>query len=787
MFKSNFKIAWRNLVKDRLFTVLNLTGLATGLAAVLFIFLWVKDERGTNRFHANNSRLYQVLGSITLANGIFTQDYTPALLATSLAKDMPEVEMATAVLPTWGGPGIVSYGDKHLKAVADYIDSSFFNVFSYPLIAGNIATMFSGTQFIMLSDETAIKLFGSSQNSIGKTIEWQDGHEQYIIAGVFKKPPVNSTMKFDLLFNIELRGGRNRAEWEDWANSNPAAYIVVKKGTDIDRFNKKIYGYLQTKSKYAVLSLQAVKYSDYYLYNKYENGKQAGGRIEYVRLFSLIALFILLIACINFMNLSTAKAARRAKEIGIKKVAGAGRGTLIFQYIGESMLMVFLSVIMALTLVLILLPQFNSITGKSLTIHWNVPFIASIAAITVMTGLIAGSYPAFYLSRFKPVIVLKGKLPASLAELWIRKGLVVFQFTLSVVFIIAVLTIYKQMNLVQTINLGYAKDNIISFKNEGALSKSLDPFMTDLKNIPGVVSASTFGGNMTGEMSGRTEKISWEGKRPGDSVYIMNLDVDYEMMEMLDIKMAEGRTFSRQMGMDSLSIILNATAVAAMGIKNPIGKTVTMWGATYHIIGIAKDFHFESLYEKVKPCLIRCAQGNYNIFVKINNAKQKETLEAISKLYRAYNPIFPFSFTFLDENYQAMYVAEQRVAALSRFFAGLTIIISCLGLFGLAAFTAEKRKKEIGIRKVIGASVSNVVMLLSKDFLRLVLLAVVIAFPLAWWALNQWLNGFAYRVHMNAAVFINAGLSIIAIALLTISIQSVKAAIANPVKALRAE
>jgi len=787
MFKSNFKIAWRNLIKDRLFTLLNLTGLATGLASVLFIFLWVKDERSMDDFHANDSRLYQVLGSITLANGTFTQDYTPALLAESMAKDLPEVELATAVLPLWGGPGVVSYGDKHIKGVADYIDSSFFNVFSYTLVAGNTRNMFSGKQAILLSDEMAIKLFGSIQNSVGKTIQWKDENEPFIIAGVFKKPPVNSTAKFDLLFNIRLRAEQNLAEWEEWANSNPSTYIVVKKGTDMDRFNKKIYGYLQTKSKYAVLSLQAAKYSDRYLHGKYENGRQVGGRIEYVRLFSLIAIFILVIACINFMNLSTAKAARRAKEIGIKKVAGAGRATLVFQYIGESMLMVFLSALLALVIVLLLLPQFNSITGKSLAIHWNMGFISSILAITIVTGLIAGSYPAFYLSRFKPVTVLKGKLPASLAELWIRKGLVVFQFTLSVVFIIAVLTIYKQMNLVQTINLGYNKDNIISFKNEGALNKSFEPFMSDLKNIPGVVNASTFGGNMTGEMSGNTEKVNWEGKKPGDTAYCMALDVDYGLLDMLDIKMAEGRTFSRQMGMDSLSMILNEAAVAAMGMKNPVGKTVTVWGHTYHIIGIAKDFHFESLYEKVKPCFIRCVQDNYNIFVKINNAKQKETLEAIGKLYRAYNPIFPFSFTFLDENYQAMYVSEQRVAALSRFFAGLTIIISCLGLFGLAAFTAEKRKKEIGIRKVIGASVANVVMLLSKDFLRLVLLAVVIAFPLAWWALNQWLNGFAYRIHLNAAVFITAGVSIIAITLLTIGIQSVKAAVANPAESLRTE
>lgn len=788
MFKSNFKIAWRHLIKDRLFTLLNLTGLSTGLAAVLLIFLWIKDERSMDRFHANDSRLYQVLGNIKLANGTFTQDYTPIPLAAALLKDIPEVEHSTAVLPSWGGAGVISAGGKHIKGQQVFIDSNFFTVFSFKMITGDSRIMFSNKQAIMLSGEMAVKLFGSIQNSIGKTVQWQDENNRYVVSGVFEKPPVNSTLKFDLLFNLQLRIDQDPESTLNWYNSNPGTYIVVKKGTDINQLSKKIYGFEQTKASNAPLTLSLAKFSDRYLYNKYENGVQAGGRIEYVRLFSLIAMFILAIACINFMNLSTARAARRSKEIGIKKVAGAGKLTLVLQYLGESMLMVFLSVLLALAIVLLLLPEFNSITGKSLSIQWNAGFISSLTGITLTTGFIAGSYPAFYLSGFRPVTVLKGKLPASFAELWIRKGLVVFQFTLSVIFIIAVLTIYKQMKLVQTINLGYNKDNIISFRKEGELNKSYEPFITDLKNIRGVMNAASFGGDMTGSMSGRTEKVSWQGRKAGDTAYCMALDVDYGLMEMLDIKMAAGRTFSRQIGSDSLSMIVNKAAVAAMDMKDPVGKTVTIWGHTYHIIGVTENFHFESLYEKVKPCLIRCLpERGYNIFVKINHVKQKETLEAIQKLYRAYNPVYPFSFTFLDEAYQAMYVSEQRVALLSRFFAGLTIIISCLGLFGLAAFTAEKRKKEIGIRKVIGASVGNVVVMLSKDFLRLVLLSVLVAFPLSWWAMNQWLDNFAYRVHMNAVVFITAGFSIIAITLLTISIQSIKAALANPVGALRSE
>ena len=791
MFKSSFsagyfvKIAWRNLMKNRLFTILNLVGLSTGIAAVLFIFLWVKDERSMDRFHSNDSRLYQVLGSIKLVNGIFTQEFTPALTAISLAKDMPEVEVATAVNELWGG-GIVIAGNKHIRASAKYIDNYFFSVFSYPLLAGTSSELFSNKQALLISDELAVKLFGTIQNAIGKAVEWKGEPNRFIVSGVFVKPPVNSTMQFDVLFNMQLRADKNPDEWKDWANSNPVAYIVVKKRTDIERFNKKIHGYLQTKSQNAVLSLQAVKYSDHYLYNKFENGRQAGGRIEYVRLFSLIALFILIIACINFMNLSTAKAARRSKEIGIKKVAGAGRFTLILQYIGESMLMTLLSVSLAVVIVLLLLPQFNGITGKSMSIHWSAGFISSLLAITVATGIIAGSYPAFYLSGFRPVIVLKGNLPSSFTELWIRKGLVVFQFTLSVIFIIAVLTIYKQMQLVQTINLGYSKDHIVSIRKEDALYKSTQPFMNEIKNLAGVNGISTLGGTMTGEMSGNTEHITWEGKRPGDTAFCMALDMDYGLIEMLDIHMKEGRPFSKEYD-DSLSMILNEAAVAAMGMKNPIGKTVTVWGHTYPIIGVAKDFHFESLYEKIKPCFMRVMPGNQNILIKIKAGREKETLAAIGKIYRTYNPVFPFSFSFLDQQYQAMYLSEQRVAALSRFFASLAIIISCLGLFGLAAFTAEKRKKEISIRKVVGASVSNLVVLLTSNFLKLILIAMLIAFPLAWWALNQWLNSFAYRIHLNAIIFFIAALSILLITILTISVQSIKAAIAKPVNALRRE
>lgn len=786
MFKTNFKIAWRNLLRHRQFTFLNLIGLSTGLACVLFIYLWVNDERNVDRFHKNDSRLYQVMGHIKLPDGIHTQENTPGLLARSMADEMPEIEQAVSVQSGYG-MGVLSAGDKHIKAKEQFADKGFFNVFSYTLNAGDKDRLFSDKYNVLISDELAIKLFQTTKDLIGKTVQWNDDKEPYVISGIFKKPAANSSVQFDLLFNYELffeRQGNNILSWE---NSYPATFIVVRKGTDIEQLNKKIANYLQTKSAKAPLTLSLRKYSDRYLYNTYENGIQSGGRIGYVRLFSTIAIFILIIACINFMNLSTAKAGGRTKEIGIKKVTGATRSMLVVQYLGESVLMVFLSVFIALFLVAIFLPQFNAITGKELAFPLHTDFIVALLFISIFTSVIAGSYPALYLSGFNLASVLKGKLHISPGEIWVRKGLVVFQFVLSVVFIVAVLIIYKQMNLIQTINLGYNKDNIISFKNDGSIRKSFQPFMSEIENITGVINASCMNGDFTGNTSGSTENVKWQGKKVDEGIHFMVMDMGYDLMEMLEIKTTEGRSFSRQSDTANSGIILNKAAVDAMGLKGPIGKTITVWGGNHQVIGIADNFHFESIYEKVKPSLIRCVPAGNNILVKVLAGNERIAIEKIRKLYQKYNQGLPFEYTFIDQDYQAIYTSEERVAVLSRYFAGLAIIISCLGLFGLAAFTAQKRQKEIGIRKVVGASVSDIAAMLSKDFLKLVFIAVLIAFPLAWWAMNEWLNDFAYRIDISAGVFLIAGASIILITLLTISFQAIKSAIVNPVKSLRTE
>jgi ABC-type antimicrobial peptide transport system permease subunit len=578
----------------------------------------------------------------------------------------------------------------------------------------------------------------------------------------------------------------------DWGNTSCRTYVLLKPGTNMAKFNAKIAGYVKQKTNNEITYRTPflVKYTDYYLHGRYQDGKLVGGRIEYVNLFSLIAIFILVIACINFMNLSTAKAAGRAKEVGIKKTIGASRGTLVFQYFGESMLMAFAALLLALVLAMFMMPYFNDITDKQLSLsHPDLTLILSILGITLFTGLVAGSYPAIYLSGFKPALVLKGKVKSSVSEVMVRKGLVIFQFALSVMLIISVIVVYRQIHYVQTMNLGYDRDHMLAFYKEGQLNniKKAEVFLQAVRNVPGVAGASSIGSNLTGHASG-TYGVSWPGRDPKDRTEFENIGVGLHMIETLGVTMKEGRAFSQEYPSDTAGIIFNEAAIHYMGLKNPVGQRVILWDSTVTILGVVKDFHFQSLHEKVKPLFFRLAPDDtFQFMVKLQAGKEQAAIKSLTLLYQQYNPGFTFSYRFLDADYQAMYAAEQRVAVLSRYFAGLAILISCLGLFGLAAFTAQRRSKEIGIRKVLGASVGRVVLLLSQDFLKLVGIAILIAFPLSWWIAQSWLNGFAYRISVGAGIFLLSGLSIIFITLCTVGFMSVKAALKNPVNSLKVD
>ncbi len=789
MFKTNLKIAWRNLMKDRQFTLLNVLGLSAGLACALLIFLWVNDELSFDKFFANDNRLYQIMEHRKSDGDVKVSDESSGLVSDIFKSQMPEVEYAASLAPPdWFQKFTLTVGDKNIKATGQYAGKDYFNIFSFKILEGNKNKVLADNNSIVISDELANKLFGTTENIIGKPIQFQ--HDTtFFVSGVFEKLPYHSSQQFDFVLSFEYYFSVQ--SWvKTWGNTGPHNFVLLKQGTDVNAFNKRIAGVISANLDDTTRSLFAAKFSDNYLLNSFSHGSQTGSKIEYVQLFSLIAIFILVIACINFMNLSTAKASRRMKEVGIKKVVGAGRKQLIFQFLSESLLLTLLAMVFAILIALLLLPQFNQLTGKQISLSFDPKIIIAFIAIALVTGLLAGSYPALYLSKFNPMVILKGKLNSSVAEVLSRKGLVVFQFTMSTVLIVSVIIIYQQVKFIQSTNPGYNKDNVVRFDSEGSLQGNEDNFIAQLKKIPGVVNASFTFNNMIGRNYGNYG-LEWQGKNPDDDVYFEGFGAGYDFIETMDMQMKEGRSFSRNYGDDYSKIILNEAAVSVMHLKDPVGKNIKLFGNNRQVIGVVKDFHFESLHEPVKPAYFSLQPPEKNpwfkMMVRIKATDQQQTIAAIQHLYESYNPGFPFTFNFLNEAYQKQYDTESRIATLSKYFAGLAIIISCLGLFGLAAFTAQKRQKEIGVRKVIGASVANITSMLSKDFLRLVLISLIIAFPVSWWLMHSWLQGFAYRINIGANVFLIAGISIILMTIFTISYQSIKAALANPVKSLRTE
>ncbi len=785
MFKTNLKIAWRSLIKDKQFTFLNVLGLSAGLACSLLIFLWVNDELKFDHFFANNERLYQLMEKQTTNGVVGISDGSSGPLSEAVAQQMPEVEYATPLAPPgWFPKFTLSANDKIIKALGQYAGKDYFHVFSFKLLDGNKENVLANKNSIVISDELAKKIFGTAENITGRPIRFQQS-DIFYVSGVFEKTPYHSSQQFDFVLPWDYF--KSVQDWvTNWNNVGPQNFVMLKKGADINAFNKKIAGIIAAHGGNDSRVAFATRFSDVYLHNNVGVNSGSSGRIQYVKMFSLIALFILIIACINFMNLSTAKASKRMKEVGIKKVVGADRKQLIFQFLSESVLLTLVAMSFAVLMASLFLPVFNGITGKEISLHFDTETIFIFIGIVLFTGLLAGSYPALYLSKFNPQAILKGKLHSSFAEMISRKGLVVFQFTLSSILIIAVIIIYQQIQFIQNTDPGYKKDNVIRIDAEGKIQGTEQEFVNELKNISGVTSASYTFTNVVGHTFG-DYGLSWEGKNPNESVYFEVFGGGYDFIKTMGMHILSGRTFSKDFSSDTSNIVLNEAAAKVMNMKDPVGKTVQLYKHPMQIIGVVKDFHFESMHEMIKPSYILLQPHGGKIVARINAAHQKETIAAIQHLYESYNPNFPFTFIFLDEAYQRQYISETRVSVLSKYFAGLAILISCLGLFGLAAFTAQKRRKEIGIRKVIGASVSSITTMLSADFLKLILLSLLIAFPVSWWLMDNWLEGFAYRIIVTPFVFLIAGGSIILITLFTIGFQSIKAAIVNPVKSLRTE
>jgi len=792
MFRHTLLLIFRNFKRFKSTFFINLVGLSSGLACTLLIYLWVNDELNFDKFHANDAQLFQVIERSEENGQVIIHEATQGPLAAAMEKDLPEVVSAVSVM-SLAREGIfltMKNGDKTAKPTGIFASRSFFEVFSFPLAAGNPKQVLSDRNAIVVSENVAQNLFGSVEQALGKSIEWEvmGLKKQSVVSGVFEPLPANNSMDFDFVLTQELLLNEIHPNGQKWWNEGPQTYLLLKKGTDINQFNAKIANFIEGYFPETIFTTSVRPYSSAYLYGNYENGVQSGGRIDYVRLFSLIALFVLVIACINFMNLSTAKASRRQKEVGIKKAIGSTRGTLIAQFLGEAICMALLSLIGAFGLAALLLPQFNSLTDKQLSLDFSPALVGAALGVTLLTGFVSGSYPAFYLSRFKPALVLKGQIKNSFGEVLARNGLVVFQFAISLILIVGVTVIYQQIEYVQSKNLGYDKANILYFDKDGKVSQTPEDFLAAMKKIPGVVNASAIQQTIVGGGSSSTYGIEWPGKSDKDLIDFVVRAVDFEMIETFGIPIKEGRSFSKDFGAEDSKLIFNETAIKVMGLKDPVGTPVKMWGEDKTIIGVVKDFHIASLHEPIAPMVFMYRPENTSmIMAKIEAGREKETIDQLQQFYTAYNPGYVFNFKFLDDEYQALYLSEQRISKLSRYFAGLAILISCLGLFGLAAFTAEQRTKEIGIRKVLGASVASVVGLLSKEFLKLVGIALVLATPLAWFLMQKCLSGFAYRIELEWWTFAVAGLAAILIAFFTVGYQSVKAAVADPVKSLRSE
>ncbi|MGN6292388.1 MAG: ABC transporter permease [Chitinophagaceae bacterium] len=788
MIRNYFITACRNLLRNKVFSLINLSGLALGLTCSLLILLWIKDERSVDGFHANGQQLFNVYEREYAEGEVGATYSTPALLAEEMKKVLPEVEYASSYFLD---QNIFRVGDKIFKQQGAWVSNDFLKMFSFPLLQGDINNALQDPANIAISRKMAVLLFGSPAEAIGKTVQYSN-KENLVVTAVFNDIPANSSLQFDYLHNWQQFLHLHPAEAK-WSSQISQTFIQLRKNANAVLFGPSITKFLDkyytTQGPGLRKELGIQRFDERYLRSKFSNGVPTEGRIEYVKLFSLVAIFILLIACINFMNLSTVRAAKRTKEIGVRKVVGAERGTLILQFIGEAMLLVFFSIILSLVLVQMLLPLFNHITGKQIVLPVARPvFWLQLTGLGLITGFIAGSYPALVLSSLRPVKALKGVLRFSNSSVSFRKGLVVFQFVLSILLITGTIVISKQVNFLQTRNLGYTKENLVTIPIEGDLDRQYAVLKQKALQQSGIKSMSLMTGSPTG-IGNYQDSIIWEGKDPSYRPTMAIVFVGYDFIKTMGIRLLQGRDFSPAYGDRGNSFLVNETAAQRFGFKSPLGQTLRLEGGEQGpIVGVVKDFHLSSLHDQVEPLIINLSEKGWGtIVVRTEAGKTQQALTLLGSLCKELNHAFPFTYHFADKEYEALYKSEQMIGTLSKAFAFLAILISCLGLLGLAMFTASQRTKEIGIRKVLGASVARVFVLLSGEFLKLVLAAFVIAVPFSWWLVHQWLDNYAYRTELSWWIFAAAGIVALLIALLTVSAQAIKAATANPVKSLKTE
>jgi putative ABC transport system permease protein len=784
MLKNYLTTALRNFLRHKGYSFINTMGLAVGLACSIFIMLWVLDETRYDAFHTDNDRLYQILENQTYSESqIFTFAATPGKLALALQEEIPEVEYACRT--TWGDRLLFTFQDKAIFEEGLYADSTLFKMFTFPILSGDVNNPLPDVNSVAISKKLAAKFF-DNDDVLGKV--FKVGNTEMNVTAVFQDLPENSSIKFDFVIPFQVYAKEN--SWlEHWGNNGIQTFIKLKSQTNYKEVNKKIIGFVKEKNEGSVVDIFLHPMNEWRLYSNFEKGKQAGGRITYVRAFSIVAFFILLIACINFMNLATARSANRTKEVGVRKSVGAQRRSLIVQFMGESVMQSFLSLGIALVVVYLLMPFFNDITGKKLVFALSDHVLVLwLVGITLFTGLLAGSYPALFLSSFKPALVLKGNVHTGLRGASLRQVLVVIQFALSVILIVSAIVVYNQIEYIRNKNLGFDKEHILYFTRYGGIQKSFDAFRNQALQTP-IITHVAQGNQLPYNVGSSTGDVDYDGRTDDDKILFQIIQVDYDYLEALGFTFVDGRNFSREAGTDTVNFIVNEEAARRMRMESPVGSRLEFWGRTGgQVIGVVKDFHSVSLRAQLEPVIFVLAPENsWRVFVRYAPGKAEDAIKHLEAIHKQIEPTVPFEHNFLDKNFERQYRSEMTTGKLSIVFTIIAILISCLGLFGLASFMTERRAKEIGVRKVLGASVPTLIMMLCKDFTRLVMVAIVIGCPIAWYVMDKFLAQYAFHTQFGMQVFAITAAVMLGIALATVVYQSAKAALSNPVSSLRSE
>lgn len=791
MLKSFFKVTVRNLWRNKSFTVINVLGLAVGMASALLIGLWISNELGVDRFYSRKDRIYQMFSREIDDGRLDVWGRTPSPLAPELKAKYPEVENASRFRSVYF---LMIRDEARFNMEGAFVDSGFLSIFDFPLLKGNPSTALSVLHSIVLTEHLAKSLFGN-EDAMGKTVVL-DSNRNFRVAGVLKDLPANTDFSFQYLLPWSYV---DELGWDPagigWQITNAASYVLLRPGATQKAFDDKVRHIIRkhvTEGQGFDREIFSQLVSREHLYDKSENGHLVAGRLRMVQLFILIAVFVLLIACINFMNLSTARSAKRAREVGIRKVVGALRSSLIIQFIGESILLAAIAFIIALGIVTACVNAFDQIIGIPLTVDLgDARLWLYSTGFVLFTGIIAGSYPAFFLSSARPVKVLKRSVGNVRSQLNPRKILVVLQFTFAIILITSTLIVGRQLQYARDRDAGYEKNRLAFIFAQGDILPHFDAFKHDLISSGVAVGVTRTFSPMT-RVWGETTGYSWPRSKPADkSVFFTQFESDADFIKTTGTRLVAGRDLDiRNHPADTFAVLLNETAVRTMRLDNPVGTTITdNSGANLRVVGVIKDFIIANPYAPVVPMIIRGLTTGYPVIhFRLNPGRPLAAdLSGAEKIFKRYNPQYPFEINFVDDIYNAKFKTEKEEGTLGSLFASLTIFISCLGLFGLAAYLAESRTREIGIRKVLGASVAGITAMISGDFIKLVLISFVIATPVAWLVMNNWLQGFEYRIHINGWIFLLAGMLAIGTALLTVGYQSVRAALTKPVKSLRWE